>query len=168
MTSRATHLNALAALAALAFAAIAACSASPRSSEQAAQAPPAYLQVADRSDRVAEINEMASQIRDWRRQIGLSLEPEESAIIEMRPQPLSTAMRICPDDYEPVTEQCQDVCSLANAICENADSICRIASDLPGDTWAEGKCDSSKASCKQAKERCCTCENGTGHSTGTW
>ena len=86
----------------------------------------------------------------------------------MRRLELADAMRICPDEYEPVTEECQDVCSLAGAICENADSICRIAGELPGDTWAEGKCDSAKASCKEAKERCCSCENGAGHSTGTW
>ena len=35
---------------------------------------------------------------------------------------------------------CQDVCSLADTICGAADEICRLAHDLPGDTWAAGRC----------------------------
>lgn len=52
---------------------------------------------------------------------------------------------------------CQDVCSLADAICDAADEICRLATGLPGDTWAAGRCSAGHASCAQARERCCGC-----------
>jgi hypothetical protein len=51
---------------------------------------------------------------------------------------------------------CHDTCSIKDAICDNAESICRIADDL-NDDWSAEKCHSAKASCREATERCCTC-----------
>src|SRR5204862_6889849 len=59
-------------------------------------------------------------------------------------------IRECRDDRDPTTKTCQDTCSLKEGICDNAESICRIADDLDGDPWADGKCKSAKASCKEA------------------
>ncbi|MEZ4400946.1 MAG: hypothetical protein R3B06_13050 [Kofleriaceae bacterium] len=52
---------------------------------------------------------------------------------------------------------CTDVCTLADAICGNADRICELAATLPGDAWAEQRCDAGKATCQAAGERCCSC-----------
>lgn len=54
-------------------------------------------------------------------------------------------------------QRCTDVCTLGDSICDNATAICDLAAQLPGDAWAEGKCNEAKASCKTASERCCTC-----------
>ena len=56
-----------------------------------------------------------------------------------------------------VSEQCSDVCNIKDAICDNAEDICRLADELEGDVWAADKCSSAKASCKEAKEICCGC-----------
>ncbi len=61
-----------------------------------------------------------------------------------------------PEEPE-VSEGCSDVCNIKDAICDNAEDICRIASELDGDAWAADKCNSAKASCKEAKEICCGC-----------
>ena len=53
--------------------------------------------------------------------------------------------------------RCADVCELGSAICENAEDICAIAAELGDDAWAKDKCDSAKASCREAQERCCQC-----------
>jgi hypothetical protein len=61
-----------------------------------------------------------------------------------------------------VPETCNDVCSLADAICDNAEQICILADELgKQDTWAQGKCASAKASCRDAKKKCCGCSEDT-------
>lgn len=98
------------------------------------------------------------QIRAWRQDAGLrGVEPPRRAILEMRGQPMAKATRACPQRIEPHTPACLDTCSLADAICENADRICRVASELAGDAWADDKCASAKASCKEARQACCRC-----------
>ena len=57
----------------------------------------------------------------------------------------------------PPQARCADVCELGGAICENAEDICAIATELGDDAWAKDKCDSAKASCREAQERCCQC-----------
>jgi hypothetical protein len=99
-----------------------------------------------------------SQIRGWRQDAGLrGVEPPPRAILEMRGKTMAQATRVCPQRVQAQTQRCTDVCSLADAICENADRICRIADDLAGDAWANGKCSSAKASCKEARQACCRC-----------
>jgi hypothetical protein len=53
--------------------------------------------------------------------------------------------------------KCTDTCSLAGSICTNQQKICDLAQQLDGDEWAAGKCDSARASCKAAHEKCCGC-----------
>lgn len=52
---------------------------------------------------------------------------------------------------------CHDACTLATSICDNAESICRLAGELAGDAWAAGKCADAAAVCRAATARCCDC-----------
>lgn len=79
-----------------------------------------------------------------------------------RTTPVSALRRVCEPPPEP-SPSCTDVCNLAEAICDNAGDICRIADELADDYWAKEKCRSAKASCKEAKEHCCGCEGENGH-----
>jgi hypothetical protein len=108
--------------------------------------------------RKQEIAMLWAQVREWRQNAGLrGVEPPAREIIKMQGQPMSSATRVCPAPVEPRTDRCTDLCSLADAICENAESICRIADELGEDIWAQDKCSSAKASCKEAKKECCRC-----------
>jgi hypothetical protein len=55
------------------------------------------------------------------------------------------------------SQTCKDNCTLADSICENANSICKIAKELVGDAWAQGKCTSAETTCETARGKCCGC-----------
>jgi hypothetical protein len=103
-----------------------------------------------------DITSLYSQIGTFRRELGLDLEPHPNQILfEMKGgAPVKQVKAVCPGDLQ-VNETCADVCTLAESICDNAESICEIAAELQGDKWAEEKCASAKASCRQAKKKCC-------------
>jgi hypothetical protein len=107
----------------------------------------------------SEITALWTQIRDWRREAGMDVEPPSAAVNQAERMDVGTARRapIC-RAYTP-TPACDDVCGLADAICDNATNICDLAAGMPGDVWAEDKCNSAKASCREAKERCCSCDD---------
>lgn len=108
--------------------------------------------------RKQEIAMLWAQVREWRQNAGLrGVEPPAREIVAMQGKPMSSATRVCPAPVAPHTDRCQDLCSLGDAICENAESICRIADELGRDPWAQDKCASAKASCKEAKQECCRC-----------
>lgn len=52
---------------------------------------------------------------------------------------------------------CTQSCALSDTICDNAKKICDLASQLPGDAWAEQRCVDGSATCDQAKAACCAC-----------
>lgn len=112
-------------------------------------------EVPARTDLRAEIAALWTQIRDWRREAHMDVEPAQDAVVAMRGVSARAAGAVCPS--APESTACSEVCDLADAICENMESICDIAAQLGDDAWAKEKCDSAKASCKEAKERCCTC-----------
>jgi hypothetical protein len=144
------HALAIALIGALGGVALGACAArgaAPSPSWQAAQ------------QRRDEVTALWTQIRDWRRAAQMDLEPAGASVLAMAPQTVDGAGAVCPDAYVP-PPACDDVCGLADAICENAEVICDIAAELAPDPWAEGKCDSAKASCHEAQARCCDCEPG--------
>ena len=58
----------------------------------------------------------------------------------------------------PHSDRCTDTCTVADAICDNAKKICDLATRLPGDAWANGKCDDGTKSCDQAHKLCCDCQ----------
>lgn len=101
--------------------------------------------------RKQELSDYWMQIREWRVDMGMSADPER------RPDVLNQPRPVCRDEREPTTEVCEDTCNLKDAICDNAERICRIAGDLGDDVWASGKCKSAKASCREASQKCCEC-----------
>ena len=121
-----------------------------------------------RSPKVDEITALWTQIRDWRREAGLPVEPRHEDVIQIRPIPYRDIGRVCPDNH-PVPATCSDVCSLADAICDNAEQICILADELgKDDEWAQDKCASAKASCREAKKKCCKCSEDNTRATLRW
>ena len=111
------------------------------------------------SDRIAKMNEITSlwtQIREFRADMGLSLEPSVTMLNEFRTKSVKDAQRVCTDNHK-VPKPCEDTCTLSGHICENADLICKIADELGEHDRAQEKCTSAKASCREAKQKCCNC-----------
>ncbi|MDB4959037.1 MAG: hypothetical protein JWO36_6606 [Myxococcales bacterium] len=68
-----------------------------------------------------------------------------------------------PSSQDPVcrpasNDACRDSCTLSDSICGNAQRICTLAQQLPGDAWAAEKCTSGKAVCEAAHDKCCHCQ----------
>jgi hypothetical protein len=106
-----------------------------------------------------QITALWTQIRDFRRLAGMKLDPTKLDVIQYGDKPANQVAQVCPDDHD-VPKTCSDICSLADAICDNAEAICGIADELgKDDDYAQDKCKSSKASCREAKVRCCGCSN---------
>ena len=94
---------------------------------------------------------------DTRHEAHMSLEPPQQFVFEARRSTVPEAKKVCPDAH-PVPAKCNDVCDLAVAICDNAETICNIAAELgKQDDYAQSKCESATASCREAKQRCCNC-----------
>jgi hypothetical protein len=101
-----------------------------------------------------------AQIRDWRREAHMPLDPPRAFELQLARTPVQDAKRVCPDNHE-VPKTCDDVCNLSDAICDNAETICKLADELgKDDTFAQEKCTSAKASCREAQQRCCDCSGG--------
>jgi hypothetical protein len=118
----------------------------------ACRPPPSSVAAAEADMRKKEIQDLWIQIRDWRVDHNWSAEPAIRT-----PGASVREIRECKAPREPSTEICQDICTLKEAICDNAQDICRIAGQLEGDAWADEKCKSAKASCKEATQKCCQC-----------
>jgi len=104
-----------------------------------------------------EITALWTQIRDWRREAHMDLDPIRSDVFQWRNRTVPEAKRVCTDGHV-VPPSCNDVCDLSVAICDNAEAICGIAAELgPQDDYAQEKCASAKASCREAKQHCCNC-----------
>jgi hypothetical protein len=105
-----------------------------------------------------EITALWTQIRQWRQEADMDLEPSDKMVLAVERMDAGKVRRerLCPAKAPPPA--CDDVCGLADAICENAESICGIAAELGGDDWADEKCNSAKASCREAKQVCCSCD----------
>lgn len=111
--------------------------------------------------RMRKANELMvywAEIRRLRHEAGMDVEPSP-ILISQPPRSVSDAKRVCPDNHK-VPTSCNDICSIADAICDNAEAICGLADELgKGDDFAQGKCTSAKASCREAKQRCCGCSD---------
>ncbi len=114
--------------------------------------PPPEWQV--QMDKMNEVTQLWSQIREWRGAMDMPLDPAASTMLEFRGKTVREARRVCTDNHRrPVG--CQDSCTLSDHICENADLICQIADELGKNDRAQEKCTSAKASCREGKQRCC-------------
>ena len=106
------------------------------------------------------ITNLWTQIREWRHEMHMELDPTPGDVFQLRNRSVPEAKRVCPEDHE-VPPKCVDTCELAGHICDNAESICKLADELgKGDEYAQDKCTSAKASCREAKQRCCNCSGG--------
>lgn len=120
-----------------------------------------------------EIGNLWIQIRQWRSEARLQLDPPATMMQFVRGKSVSDLKtKTCPADH-PVPTTCNDVCSIADNICDNAERICELAGELgKGDDYAQQKCTSAKASCREAKQKCCGCAEKTADSFGaereTW
>jgi hypothetical protein len=104
-----------------------------------------------------EITALWTQIRDWRREAHMDLDPNTQTVFQLKLRTVKDAKNVCSVDQK-VPTACDDVCNLADAICDNAEAICTIADQLgKDDTYAQDKCSSSKGSCREAKQKCCGC-----------
>jgi hypothetical protein len=113
-----------------------------------------------RMQKENEITALWTQIRGWRREAKMDVDPSP-VLIAQPPPTVSDAKRVCPEAH-PVPAACDDVCSIAENICDNAERICDLADELgKQDDFAQGKCTSAKASCREAKQRCCGCSDKT-------
>jgi hypothetical protein len=103
------------------------------------------------------ITTLWNEIREFRRDAGMPLDPPRSFMLQFQGQTVKEVARVCADGHQ-VPPRCDDVCNLADNICDNAEEICNIADELgKGDEYAQDKCTSAKASCREAKQRCCAC-----------
>ena len=111
-----------------------------------------------RMQKENEITALWTQIRGWRREAKMDVDPSP-IMIAAPPKSVMDAKRVCPEAH-PVPSTCADVCSIAENICDNAERICTLADELgKQDDFAQGKCTSAKTSCREGKQRCCGCSD---------
>jgi hypothetical protein len=108
-----------------------------------------------------EIRRLDEEITAEMASLGLQ-PPTDTEITEMvvahsvpAPPDGGTASASC--EVAQTNPECDDVCTLADSICENADRICVLADQLAPDEWAVQRCASGRASCERATQRCCDC-----------
>lgn len=112
---------------------------------------------ARRMTKMQVINGLWLQIRGWRGDLRMDLDPSPTTENQYHNRTVKQAKSVCPD-AQPIAPSCGDTCSLAEDICDNAETICAIADELgKDDAPAQDKCASAKASCREAKQRCCNC-----------
>lgn len=98
------------------------------------------------------------EIRQWRHERGWDVDPPNQLMQYARGRSVSDLKNVCPDGMR-TPRTCGDVCTLSDDICTNADEICRLADELgKDDTFAQEKCTSAKASCRESQQRCCDCK----------
>jgi hypothetical protein len=108
-----------------------------------------------------EITTLWAQIRERRHEAHMDVDPNPSDVFQLRNRSVPEAKRVCTAAHE-VPAKCDDICDLAAYICDNAETICKIADDLgKQDEYAQDKCASAKASCREAQQRCCNCSSGS-------
>jgi hypothetical protein len=122
----------------------------------AACARPPHRTTETRLQKLNEITTLWAQIRDWRREAHMDLDPAPLTMHQWAGHTVPEAARVCREAPK-VPPRCDDVCSIGDAICDNAERICTLADELGNDQLAQEKCTSAKASCREAKQRCCSC-----------
>ncbi len=117
--------------------------------------------------RDRQIQQLSEEIDAKLGELGISKPPPSVAATCVGPscaQPTAPEAPVSPPPSTDTTcthgpsQTCTDTCTLADSICTNAKKICEISQELPGDTWAQGKCNDGRASCKAARDRCCGCQ----------
>jgi hypothetical protein len=106
-----------------------------------------------------EITRLWNEIREERVAANMSAEPLSSNTSRIHPMSVQK-IREESEHRDPKTKVCIDTHKLEGSICKNAGRICELASELGNDDWATEKCDSGKASCKEATTKCVDCLAG--------
>ena len=120
--------------------------------------------------RRIEISNLWTQVRQWRSEAKMNLDPPQSMLQWTRDKTVRDVKQKTCREGQPEPTTCSDICSIADNICDNAERICTIADELgKQDDFAQEKCSSAKASCREAKQRCCGCSEAAPPVTGgTW
>jgi hypothetical protein len=105
----------------------------------------------------AQIAQLSQQLDDRRQQLGLPV----PSVNGCQPSCAVSAMSVEPRGdaqcHPGQSDACSQTCTLADSICDNAQKICELASQLPGDAWAAQKCSDGKSTCEAAHAKCCAC-----------
>lgn len=111
-----------------------------------------------RMEKMNEITQLWTQIRDWRadKDMNLPLDPAATMLMQVQEKSVKDSGKVCADNRK-IPPVCTDTCTLSDHICENADLICKIADELGKNDRAQEKCTSAKASCREGKQKCCNC-----------
>ncbi len=118
---------------------------------------PAPTTATPRLEKENQITSLWTQIREFRQRAGMRVEPSPADVLSFGGKTVNQVAQVCPDGHD-IPQTCSEICSLADAICDNAETICSIADELgKQDDYAQDKCKSAKASCREGKERCCGC-----------
>jgi hypothetical protein len=104
-----------------------------------------------------EISRLWNEIREQRLAAGLPGEPLLDATRAVTRLSVTEVQKR--EHADPKSQNCISTCKIEDSICKNADSICRLAANL-GNDWATEKCNSGKASCQEANEKCADCVEG--------
>ena len=119
----------------------------------AACAHPPHRTAETRLQKLNEITTLWAQIRGWRREAHMELDPAPLTMHQWRTRTVPEAARVCPESLR-APPRCDDVCSLGDAICDNAEQICIISGELDDNLWAHDKCTSATASCRELQQLC--------------
>jgi hypothetical protein len=121
--------------------------------EAAAMAPEPMLA----ADPRQQIRDLDDEIASARTQLALE-DPGDDPLPGVPAQPMGAESYSANPSCRPApSETCKSSCTLSDSICGNADKICRIAQDLVGDTWAQGKCAKANQTCESSRTKCCGC-----------
>ena len=105
-----------------------------------------------------EVLLLSQEIRQFRHEAGMDLEPSPGDILQSIKKPRNEIRAVCPNGHD-APKACHDVCNLSEDICDNMERICDLADQLgKSDDFAQQKCASAKASCRESKQRCCGCK----------
>ena len=133
-----------------------ACAASPRPASAPAQMGRSDVAPNDPHQRIAYLSD---QIAAQRAKEGLPpVQPPVMTCTECTAAPMAETQLPSQTCTPAGGDRCHDTCNLADTICTNAAEICKIASELPGDKWADEKCETAKTSCTDAQSQCCHCK----------
>ena len=94
-----------------------------------------------------EIAALSAQIQEWRRAMGPACDPVRVELLGFAPVGASSTTT---DHFASCSAE-DDACSVALAICENAESICAIAGQRGNDVWSNDKCVSANRACREAR-----------------
>ena len=106
-------------------------------------------------------SEMAANPHDEIVELEKQIDADRARAQLAEPVPLPETARVpmatLPACQPAKTERCTTSCTLADSICKNAEKICKLAQELPGDGWAADHCARANKTCEDAHAQCCGC-----------